>query len=223
MRVVANCAMSLDGRLTSARHERTMLGSREDKRRMARLRADADAVLVGGETFRTWRVPLVEQAAWLEAPVEPRHRPLINAVLTRRGLLDGPWVRFPDPRVAVQVFGPPDLSVSGHEAALGAEVHTRASPAVGWVLSELVQQGCETVLVEGGGGLLAPLLAEGWVTELRVTVCPLLLGGAAPSLVDGVGFSVAEAPRLELVSQEAVGDEIFVCYRVRTNRATASV
>ena len=106
MRVVANCAISLDGRLTSAQNERSMLGSAEDRRRMAVLRAQADAVLVGGATFRTWRVPLVEQSAWLGEPVAPRNRPLINAVLTRQGLLGFPWKRFPDPRVSVQVYGP---------------------------------------------------------------------------------------------------------------------
>ncbi len=223
MRVVANCAISLDGRLTSARGERTMLGSSEDRRRMGVLRTQADAVLVGGATFRTWRVPLVAQQAWLGTPVPPRSRPIINAVLTRQGLLGQPWSRFPDPRVSVQVYGPPSLAAPAHEAALGAVVFARVAPTPGWVLSELAEQGCETVLVEGGGGLLAPLLAAGLVDELFVTVCPLLLGGAAPSLVDGPGFSVAEAPRLALVSQEILGDEVFLHYRVRTNRATASV
>lgn len=223
MRVVANCAISLDGRLTSAQNERSMLGSAEDRRRMAVLRAQADAVLVGGATFRTWRMPLVEQSAWLGEPVAPRNRPLINAVLTRQGLLGFPWKRFPDPRVSVQVYGPEAIDAPAHEAALGAVVFAQAQPTPGWVLSALATQGCETVLVEGGGGLLAPLLAEQRIDELFLTVCPLLLGGAAPSLVDGPGFSVAQAPRLELVSQEVLGDEVFLHYRVRTKRATASV
>lgn len=199
-----------------------MLGSAEDRRRMAVLRSEADAVLVGGATFRTWRVPLVEREAWLGRPVVSRSRPLINAVLTNQGLLGAPWLRFPDPRVVVHVFGPPGLSRAGHEAALGAQVHATSQPTVGWVLSELARQGCETVLVEGGGSLLAPMLAAGEVDELCVTVCPIVLGGSAPSLVDGPGFSVDSAPRLELVSQECAGDEVFLRYRVRAEGATAA-
>lgn len=223
MRVFANCAISLDGRLTSAARERVMLGSDEDRRRMAAFRAQADAILVGGQTFRTWGLPLVERPERLAGPPPVRGRPLVNAVLTRRGLTGRPWPRFPDPRVAVHVFGLPSLDAQAHRDALGATVHATAHPTPGWALSILADLGYEAVLVEGGGGLLAPLLQEERLDELAVTVCPVLLGGDAPSLVDGPGFLAAAAPRLQLLSHEVVGSEVFLRYRVRTKRATASV
>lgn len=49
--------------------------------------------------------------------------------------------------------------------------------------------------------------------ELWLTVCPLLLGGAtAPTPVEGEGFCLALAPRLELLSVQANNQEVFLHY-----------
>ena len=52
MKVVSNTAVSLDGRINTRERRFTFFGSARDHARMSRLRAEADAVLVGGATFR---------------------------------------------------------------------------------------------------------------------------------------------------------------------------
>lgn len=224
MRVFSNAAMSADGKIATAYGERVALGSEEDRRRMRALRAEADAVLVGGETFRRWGIPLLEEQAPGEAgPSRPRR--LINAVLTRRGVVPSEAPerarlarRWVDPGVRLWVMGPLSLDGAAHREILGAELRTTASPDPVWALDTLESEGCTSVLVEGGGDLLFPLVAAGRVNQLYLTLVPLLVGGArAPSPLDGAGFLAAQMPRLSLCDVQRVGDELFLRYETRAS------
>ncbi len=219
MRVFSNSAMSADGKLATASHDHVAIGSAEDRRVMQLLRAQADAVLVGGQTFRNWPLPLVEDpAAFGPDDQRPqRDKPVINAVLTRSGLLDArprPG-RWPDPRVQLQVYGPPGLDAAAHEQRFGAQVITRQDPDVGWVLDNLQAQGCRSVLVEGGGAMIFAVLRTGRLNELYLTLCPKLIGGAdAPTPLDGAGLPADRIIDLRLVDLRRVDDELFLHYLV---------
>ena len=47
----------------------------------------------------------------------------------------------------------------------------------GGALAALADQGLERLVLLGGATLAASLLAEGWIDELQLTLCPRLLGG----------------------------------------------
>ena len=214
MRVFSNTAMSADGKIGTRLHDHIAVGSAEDRRVMSELRAQADAVLVGGKTFRNWPLPMVERDEHLPWRCA-RDRPIVNAVLTRRGLLSAPSDRWPDPRVDLWVLGPDGLDVDGHEQRFGARVETTSEPEVQWALARLEALGCRSVLIEGGGDLIFRCLAEGVLDELYLTVCPLIIGGAAaPTPADGRGFDAAELRRLRLLEARHHGDEVFLHYRV---------
>lgn len=217
MRVFSNSAMSVDGKLATVAHEHIQVGSAEDRRMMHVIRAQADAVVVGGQTFRNWPWPLVEDPARLHPDERrpPRDRPMINAVLTRRGVLSADAGRFPDPRVELHVFGGPELDGPAHAARFGARAHTLAEPGVGAVLDRLAEMGCKSVLVEGGGDLIFAVLRTGRLTDLFVTVAPKLIGGAAaPTVLDGPGLRADEIVDLRLTSLRRVDDELFLHYSV---------
>jgi len=59
VRVFSNTAMSADGKIGTRLHDHIAAGSAEDRRMMSELRAQADAVLVGGKTFRNWPLPML--------------------------------------------------------------------------------------------------------------------------------------------------------------------
>ena len=207
MRVFSNTAVSLDGRIGTTARDHVQVGSDLDRRRMSHLRAQADAVMVGGQTFRSWPHPLVE----LPEDATGRTRPLINAVLTRRGVGVPDQVEWTG--ADLHVFVGPEGKVEG---VPDGQVHSHAAPSPVWVLDELATMGCEQVLIEGGGDLIFQLLAAGRLDEIYVTVSACIIGGVgAPSLADGIGFDASTIARLRLLDVEHVGDELFVHYAVK--------
>ena len=211
MYIFSNTAVSLDGRIGTVDHHHFNVGSDEDRRRMGLLRAKADAVLVGGQTFRMGPEPIIEPEG---LTLGSARRPLINAVLTRRGIaryLQAPWT---EPRVELHVFGPSTIDVEAHQD-LGAHVHHADSPEA--VLEQLESMGCRSVLVEGGGDLIFQLIAAGRLQTIFMTLAPRIIGGAgAPSLADGAGFTPEHVADFRLVDCEQVGDELYLRYDRKT-------
>lgn len=214
MRVISNTAVSLDGRINTRDGRFTTLGTARDHARMSHLRSQADAVLVGGATFRHWPHPSLPDDADLTSTSS--RRPLWNVVVTRD--LDLPLLPdfLSEPRIrrlcltSTRPVRPLPLEVE----VLVHEGPERSVP-VPWILDTLAQRGVETLLIEAGGDLLFQFLAADAVDELYITLCPLIIGGDTPSLTDGEGFFFAEMPRLTRISSEVEGDEIFLHYRVR--------
>jgi riboflavin-specific deaminase-like protein len=210
MKVFSNSAISLDGRINTRERRFHFFGSARDHARMSGLRADADAVLVGGSTFRNWPHPSLPDEA---DRVRLRGRPW-NIVVTRT--LDVP---LSPEFLAEKAVRPLFLT---HAAALRPDFPAEAEGwsgegerlPVAWLLEQIARRGVERLLVEAGGDLLFQFLAADALDEMHVTLCPLVVGGVAPSLVDGAGFDVATLRRLRLLASEVEGDEIFLRYAV---------
>ncbi len=214
MRVSSNTAIALDGRINTRERRFVFFGSAADHARMSALRAEADAVLVGGSTFRNWPHAALPDAA-------DRHllrtRPW-SVVVTARfdiplgaGFADEPGARAlvlttesapaRDVPASVEVARCPT-------AALGAG----GAIPVAWMRLQLAARGVERLLVEAGGELLFQFFAADAIDDVYLTLCPLVVGGDAPSLADGAGFDFADLRRFHLVSAEPVGDEVFLHY-----------
>jgi 5-amino-6-(5-phosphoribosylamino)uracil reductase len=78
-----------------------------------------------------------------------------------------------------------------------------------------LNHGVNRLLCEGGGELNDALFRADLVDEIRLTVCPVIIGGrTAPTISDGTGFAqLAGARNFELASRRTVGDEIYLTYR----------
>jgi 5-amino-6-(5-phosphoribosylamino)uracil reductase len=217
MRVISNTAISLDGRINTTEGGYIQLGSTHDHQLMSKLRAEADAVLVGGSTFRNGPHPLL--------PIDPApSRRWWNVVVTRTLAVPLLPEFVHEPRIRPLLLTrqqplpenfPSTVEVEGYDGPL-------ADPPVRWMLDCLQRRGVKTLLVEAGGELLFQFLAADALDELYVTLCPLLIGGhTTPSLMGGAGFSLAEMRRLTLLSSNVIADEIYLHYRV--NRAAKMV
>lgn len=218
MKVVSNTAISLDGRINTRERRFAFFGSERDHARMSRLRAEADAVLVGGATFRNW-----PHAALPDAADRARlHGRPWNIVVSRSLDLPANADFFAEPAIR-----PLLLTRAGSLAGrtLPAEVEAEGWPGaasdlpIAWILEQLARRGIEHLLVEAGGDLLFQFLAAEAIDEMYLTLCPLVVGGDAPSLADGPGFDLAELRRLRLVAAEPVGDEVFLHYQAIRKKA----
>ncbi|QFZ91004.2 RibD family protein [Synechococcus elongatus] len=218
MRVVAVLATSLDGRIAEAAAIPARFGSKQDQQRLEAIVAQSDAVLMGAATLRAYGSCRSVTDPQLQQQRRDRGQPLqpVQIICSAAGQID-PSYRFfqqPVPRWLLTTEQGRDRwgSQSGFDRILTVgqaeldweDAFTQFDPA--W----------QQLAVLGGGQLLGSLLANDRIEELYLTLCPLLLGDRPASpLVAGLHFSVAEAPRWQLLSAEPAGDELFLHYRRR--------
>ena len=208
VRVASNTAISLDGRINTRERRFTFFGSARDHERMSRLRSVADAVLVGGATFRNWPQPSLPD----DADRSPPRAPVWNVVVTRS--LDVPLSAefLAEPAIRPLFVTRASAVRPGFPAEVEAYAGNGEIP-IPWILERLAARGIEHLLIEAGGDLLFQFLAAEAIDEMYLTLCPLVVGGDAPSLADGSGFDLAELRRMRLLTAEPAGDEVFLHYQ----------
>lgn len=210
MWVISNTAISLDGRIQTGDERPPVLGSRRDLRRMREIRAQVDAVLVGGATFRRWPIPALPD----DEALAQRVQPYWNIVVTRRAEIVPRPSYLAEQRIRKLVLTTPAHQTLDIEAEI--EVYPGPDIDVHWILDTLARRGIRRLLIEAGGDLLAQFAAAGALDELYVTICPLLIGGKNnASLVDGPGFLAHKMPRLKLHTVDRCEDELYLHYFVQ--------
>ncbi|GAB4156605.1 MAG: dihydrofolate reductase family protein [Cyanobacteria bacterium J069] len=213
-------AMSLDGKIADVRRSPARFGSPRDKAHLEARFAEADGVLFGAATLRAYgtTLPLTHPNLLQQRQDEGRSPQPVHIVCSRTAEFD-PDLRFfrqPVPRWLLTTPTGGDRWQSRTE--FDRIFALPATPTgLDWrqALADLTQAGIRRLVLAGGGELVAALVAADAVDELWLTVCPLLLGGRdAPTPVGGDGWLEAAAPRLELLSAEAIAQEVFLHYRL---------
>ena len=219
--VCMNMAMTADGKITSAAREYPGFTSRHDRVTMDRIRAEADAVLVGAGTLRADDPPLQIRDEEMRAYRRSLGKPegLWNVVLTASAAIDPDSRFFRDERAAGRIVATVDGAPAGRVEALArrAEVWRVGRDRVDLqeLLRRLRARGVGRLLVEGGGETNWEVVRGDLLDELYVTVVPALLGGRdAPTLLEGEGLSVDARRRLSLLAIERRDDEIYLRFRV---------
>ncbi len=216
-----NMAMTADGKITSARREYPRFTSTADRRTMDRLRAEADAVLVGAGTIRADDPHLHVRDPGMGAHRRSLGKPrgLVAILVTASGRVDPAWRVFRDDGISERI-------VATVEDAPGDDLARLAGLAEVWrvgkrsvdlreLLQRLRRRGIERLLVEGGGEMNWAFLRDDLLDELYVTVAPSLLGGRdAPTILEGEGLPMEARRRLRLMDLTRIGDEIFLRYAV---------
>ncbi|GMV36392.1 MAG: riboflavin biosynthesis protein RibD [Fimbriimonadales bacterium] len=202
--VTVKAAMSLDGKIATVTGESKWITD-EDARRMAhKLRAEHAAVLVGARTAEMDRPSLTVRLPGVTA------KPL-------RVLLDYD-LRIPEDSTLYD--GEAETVVFFRRAAPATRKRLLSCPArleqvkgsedrldLGEVLERLASWGITSVLVEGGGEVIASFLEARLVNRVCFFYAPLILGGArAKTAVEGSGVkTIARAVRLHRASMLRAG------------------
>ncbi len=205
--VIVNVAMSLDGKIDTAARKGATLSSPADKARVDRLRASVDAVLVGGRTLLEEDPQLTIKSAELRTERLARGLPENPAKVALVSVADidprGAFMNTGPARKLIYTTARTQPRLISRLRTAGAEVHVLDGerPDLPEVLASLHRLGINRLLVEGGGTLLAEFFRLGLVDEVSVYVAARIFGGAsAPTLADGAGWPLDQAPRLRLVS-----------------------
>lgn len=233
-------AMSADGKIADQARSPARFSSLTDKLHLEKQIATSDAVLFGAGTLRAYGTTLsvthpelLAQRKQQQLPPQP-----IQIVVSRQANID-PQIRFfrqPVPRwLLTTLTGEKNWqqkisTIKNHQNNPFPQqrylkfdqiiVCKEIPPEIGidWIsaLTQLANLGLSRIAVLGGGELVAALMAADLIDEFWLTVCPLILGGAtAPTPVAGLGFSAELAPRLQLLSVEAIAGEVFLQYRLQ--------
>lgn len=222
-----NMVSSVDGKAVSAAGNAAGLGDETDRQVMHRLRAAADAVLVGAETFRhDPYVPNVMPEAALERPrfFPSRPQPL-GIVISRDGNLPLDKKFFDPSRAADRLVllgqsAPPEKEklFQPYAQVMRAPDGEDGRPDAGWILAYLYREkGVRWLLCEGGPRFNYSLISRNLADELFLTFAPKLVAGASNSTIltgPGNGFPLEQMPALELVSLYKEGHELFFRYRI---------
>ena len=221
--IFINVAMTADGKIDTVERNGAAISSRRDKERVDRLRAEADAVLVGGRTLLDEDPALTVRSAELRAGRVSRGlppNPMKVAFVSEAALKpEGDFMKAGPARRVIFTTSRTSESELARLKAAGVEAFVLggAQVEIARALEVLHELGVRRLMVEGGATLNFELLRLGVVDEVLIYVAPMLFGGAsAPTLADGPGLARDAALPLDLVQAEQWEDGgVLLHYRPR--------
>lgn len=227
--MVVKLAVSLDGRLAAADGTSQWLTGSAARQRAHRLRAEADAVLVGAGTAVADDPRLTvrtgdggSEAAWdgpqpLRVVLDGRARLSPSAALADTTaaptlVVVGPQAD-PERVAALERAGVEALTVTADRAA-GDDLRA--------VLARLWERDVREVLVEGGATVAGAVVAAGLADRLELHVAATFLGERGLPALSGLPVAtLADAPRFSLDEVARCGDDLVVSYRRRSDEKGA--
>lgn len=199
-------AMTLDGKIASRSGHSQWITSETARHVVHQLRAESDAVIVGGNTVRQDNPSLTSHQA-------SDHHPL-RVVMSRQLNLPYPaqlWQTDIAPTL-VLTEAAPEHPVAQTLQNQGVELQTLPSLTPTTALNVLGERGINTVLWESGGILSTQALREGMIQKIWAFIAPKIIGGqgeATPFRDLGLE-TMAEAITLERVQWQPIGTEMLL-------------
>jgi diaminohydroxyphosphoribosylaminopyrimidine deaminase / 5-amino-6-(5-phosphoribosylamino)uracil reductase len=175
--VVAHLGQSLDGRIATTGGASRWVTGDADLIHTHRMRALADAILVGAGTLRHDDPQLTVRRC-------PGEHPLRVVIDSERRL--GPHYRaFQDGAAPTLVLAYADRAPPGERLGLAEVVGLPRGPdgiAPSDIVAALAARGRHFLFIEGGGITISRFLVAGTLDRLQITVAPVILGSGRPSL-----------------------------------------
>jgi len=215
--VILKSAASLDGKTAAVDGSSKWITSEESRADAQRLRAWADAIVVGSRTVLVDDPALtVRDERWADA------RQPLRVVVDSAGRVPATAHVFDAaaPTLVTTTERAPEDRVEAWTDA-GAEVLVLDRDTTGGVdldalMHALGKRDVQGVLVEGGATLAWSFVRDGLIDRVVLYLAPTILGGAtAPGVVTGGGFApVGAGPSLEFERVERIGPDLKVEARV---------
>ncbi len=210
--VILNSAMTLDGKMATKTGSSKISGN-EDILRVHELRRDVDAIMVGINTVITDDPKLTVH----KISADNQDNPLRVVVDSR--------ARIPISSRILNFDAPTLIAVAEHASSERVKyLNERAEVLIcgkGRVdlkalLEKLALKGVKTLMLEGGSTLNYSMLINGLVSEIRICIAPMIVGGReAKTLADGDGIDyMKDAVKLRLKKSYMLGEDLIVEYDV---------
>ncbi len=211
--VILNAAMSLDGKIATYIGDSRM-SSPADLRRVHRLRASVDGIMVGMRTLLRDNPQLTVKFAKDRRPnriiVDSKAQTPLTSYVVRTAR-EVPTI------VAVTSRAPKNRIESLERRGVRVFVCGEGRLVSVKILLQILRKlGIRKILLEGGGALNWSMLSTGLLDEISVSITPRILGGEkAVTLVEGKGSPlVSDGVNLKLISTAKYGPDLVVRYKV---------
>jgi len=204
--VVAHVGQSLDGHIATESGDSRWVTGEADLLHCHRMRALADAVLVGARTVRADDPRLTGRRCAGSNPM----RVVIDPELR----LSGRHAVFRDGAAATLI-----IAAQGHRSSRsethGSEIigvpRVNGALDVVAIREALGHRGLSTVFIEGGGATISRFLEAGCLDRLQITIAPIIIGSGRPSIAFPGCQALHQAVRPRVRRFDLGGDTLFDC------------
>lgn len=207
--VFINVAMTVDGKIDTFQRKGAAISSPLDKERVDQLRAESDAVLVGGRTLLDEDPKLTVKSEALRAERVAKglpENPIKVGIVTQADLKNpSKFLHAGGAQVVIFTTTRTSKEQLAFLREQGADVYVQDHERVDLTdaLATLHQLGVNRLMVEGGATLNFELLRLGLVDEVSAYIAPLIFGGEkAPTMAAGSGLDRGAALPLTLIQAE---------------------
>ena len=237
--VTVKAAMTLDGKIATARGESKWITGGQARAQGMKLRQGADAILVGVNTILADDPSLTFRSARTSKGNIQHSTFNIQLRMRRRIVLDS-MARTPlNAKVVNDAFAPSTTVVVSRRApkkrvaALAKRVNVIVAPSpqspvanrqsaihLPWLLKKLGAENVTSLLVEGGGEVNASFLLGGFAQRITFFYAPKILGGRnSIRAVGGEGaLNLSEMLPLDQVEWKKTGEDLMLTARVASQR-----
>ena len=202
---ILKCAVSLDGRIGLSNGESKWISGTESRKEVHRLRANCDAVIVGGGTVRADNPLLTSRGLSIPEP--------LRVVLTNTLNLPADAKIFDTSIAKTLVAYRGSLEAKKLNSFKGDVEFLPLTPSEPIELAKkLAEKGCNRVLWECGAKLATTALKQECIQELLVVLAPKLLGGDfAMTPLEDLGFtSMEQVLSMNFLSFQKQGNDLHL-------------
>jgi len=207
--VTIKSAISLDGKISMPSGESQWITGDKARAKGHLLRSRHQAIAVGSQTLKTDNPTLTDRIS--KNPRQP-----IRVVFSSSGIIqtESKFAQIKDTQriiLAGNIIDP--QTVKQHENN-GIVVHVADSktPTIEWGLRQLYAEGICSLLLEGGGKLIASFLKEKMADQLYLFLSGKIIGGAkAPAWSGEIGVELLkDVPQINFSNIEKVGEDLLI-------------